>query len=320
MKLFRPEVFQGRIHSGHYFEGWYLKHLTGGFDHILSFIPGVSLTRKDPHAFIQVINGITGRSWYLRHPLSSFEWDHKYFRVKIGRSVFSRDHSSVDISQNGLEVHGKITYHDMVRYPASFLSPGIMGWYSFVPFMECKHGVVSVDHTLKGRLEINGERIDFSGGRGYIEKDWGTSFPAGWLWLHSNAFTARRVSVMLSIARIPWLGSYFMGFLCFLFLDGEFFLFSTYNGSKITEVTNNEEMIRVHLTGKSHGLRFQIFPGHHGYLQAPVRGEMKRKIRESMSSGMVIDLYDRSAGSIFRGEAVRTGLEVTENIFDLLKQ
>ena len=232
MKLFRPEVFQGQIRYRHYFEGWYLKHLTAGLDHVISFIPGVSLTMKDPHSFIQVMDGISGKSWYVRYDLSSFTWDRKYFRVSIGNSIFSRDFSDIDISDANLKVRGKITYHDMVRFPSTIFSPGIMGWYSFVPFMECKHGVVSVDHTLQGVLEFNEQKIDFNNGRGYIEKDWGTSFPAAWIWLHSNAFDSRRVSVMLSVAKIPWLGSYFMGFLCFLFLDDEFFLFSTYNGSR----------------------------------------------------------------------------------------
>ena len=43
--------------------------------------------------------------------------------------------------------------------------------------MECYHGIVSMDHTVNGLIEINNEKIDFSEGRGYIEKDWGRSFP-----------------------------------------------------------------------------------------------------------------------------------------------
>ena len=35
-----------------------------------------------------------------------------------------------------------------------------MGWYSFVPHMECKHGIVSVNHDLKGNININGKSID----------------------------------------------------------------------------------------------------------------------------------------------------------------
>ena len=32
-------------------------------------------------------------------------------------------------------------------WPVKVTSPGAMGPYAFVPFMECYHGVVSMDHT-----------------------------------------------------------------------------------------------------------------------------------------------------------------------------
>ena len=63
-----------------------------------------------------------------------------------------------------------------------------MGWYSFVPFMECKHGIVSVNHDLSGILNVNDEVLISDGGKGYIEKDWGTSFPEAWIWMQSNNF------------------------------------------------------------------------------------------------------------------------------------
>ena len=46
-----------------------------------------------------------------------------------------------------------------------------MGPFAFVPFMECYHGIVSMDHIIQGELEIDGVNIDFSNGRGYLEKD-----------------------------------------------------------------------------------------------------------------------------------------------------
>ena len=48
-----------------------------------------------------------------------------------------------------------------------------MGWYRFVPFMECFHGVVSLNHELEGDFLIENQVFSFDGGKGYIEKDWG---------------------------------------------------------------------------------------------------------------------------------------------------
>jgi tocopherol cyclase len=54
-----------------------------------------------------------------------------------------------------------------------------MGWFAYVPFMECYHGVLSLDHEVNGRLRLGKRETDFSGGRGYIEKDWAAPFRAG---------------------------------------------------------------------------------------------------------------------------------------------
>ena len=39
-----------------------------------------------------------------------------------------------------------------------------MGPFAFFPFMECYHGIVSMDHQVFGKLEINGEIVNFDGG------------------------------------------------------------------------------------------------------------------------------------------------------------
>lgn len=75
------------------------------------------------------------------------------------------------------------------------LSPGVMGPFRFAPFMECYHGVLSLDHSVDGTLEVDGERISYEGGRGYTEKDWGRSFPSAWVWVQSNDFGRTGVSL-----------------------------------------------------------------------------------------------------------------------------
>ena len=45
-----------------------------------------------------------------------------------------------------------------------------MGPFKYFP-MECRHRIISMRHTLEGRLKLNGKEIDFTNGLGYIEKD-----------------------------------------------------------------------------------------------------------------------------------------------------
>ncbi len=224
LKLYKPELFQGNLRKKNYFEGWYYKHVSHDLKNVLSFIPGVSLSKYDPHAFIQVINGISGKSEYILYSLDKFTWDKKNLRIKIGNTVFTDRFAELNIKNNNLTISGYLEYSNITNFPRSFLSPGIMGWYSFVPFMECKHGIVSVNHSVTGSVKINGSETDFTGGKGYIEKDWGTSFPEAWLWIQANNFKDHNSSFSFSVAKIPWLGKFFIGFIAFLyFITGSSF-------------------------------------------------------------------------------------------------
>ncbi|MDA3022164.1 MAG: hypothetical protein O2943_05800 [Actinomycetota bacterium] len=50
-------------------------------------------------------------------------------------------------------------------WPVTWRSPGIMGWYGLVPFMERYHGIVSFGHGLSGNLEVEGTTRSFDDGR-----------------------------------------------------------------------------------------------------------------------------------------------------------
>ena len=318
MRLFSPEIFQGRLSSKNYFEGWYFKNVDGGRNAVYSFIPGVSLNSENPHAFIQVINGITGETQYIEYPLNQFRFSKNHFRVEVGSSVFSRDRMLLKIDSDIITVQGELSYSDHVLFPSNLLSPGIMGWYSFVPFMECKHGIVSVSHAIRGSLSINENQVDFSGGKGYIEKDWGKSFPEAWIWLHSNHFEQTDACIMVSIAKIPWLGRYFSGLIAFLYLDGKFYHFTTYNGTVIQTLNHNDKQLIIVLKRDEEELRITAAMKNAGTLMAPVSGKMSRRIKESVDSEIEVELHSRG-NLIYKDKAVRTGLEVIEKIFEIVK-
>jgi tocopherol cyclase len=319
LKLYKPEIFQGSLSLKNYFEGWYFKQVSGSGDQVYSFIPGISLTKDDPHAFIQVINGITGDTHYVQYDLNQFSWNTKRFEVKIGSSVFSGEGIQLDINSEGIKVNGQIGFSGKVPYPSGLLSPGVMGWYSFVPFMECKHGVVSVSHQLSGSLVINESLVNFGGGKGYIEKDWGTSFPKAWLWLQCNTFAKSNASLMISVADIPWLGSYFLGLIGFLYVDGKFYLFNTYSKSTIQKLEKQENSIHIELESRHNKLVVDVKKNLTGVLKAPQLGSMVRHIKESVDSEVSVRLLDKTGNTLFTDEGHHAGLEEIDAIFGYLK-
>jgi tocopherol cyclase len=307
--VYHPEIFQGNLRKTGYFEGWYFKQVSSDSSSVLSIIPGISLA-KDRHAFIQVINGISGHTHYIEYPLSQFKADQKRLILEIGTSRFSREGIDINIDHPDLQLKGQLTFSEPVTWPRRLWAPGIMGWYSFVPGMECYHGVVSLDHNIQGELVYQDQKMDFSTGRGYIEKDWGTSMPESWIWLHTNTFETRGTSVMLSIAKIPWQKSFFTGFIAFVLHNRKIFRFATYNGSHITDFELKNQDLGVTLANRRYSLTIRAHQKTAGKLKAPVNGLMERYIKESIDSDVDIKLLSRSGKTIFSGSAFRSGLEL----------
>jgi len=317
-RLFNPELFQGNLRKKHYFEGWYFKQVTQDQSYTFSFIPGVSLAENDSHAFIQIMNGFDRSTDYIRYPLDEFSWDKRNLLLKIGPSVFTGNEISLDIRGENIQVTGQINFKNIVKYPKSIFSPGIMGWYSFIPFMECNHGIVSVNHDLLGRISVNRNVIDFDGGKGYIEKDWGVSFPEAWIWIQSNNFKEHDTSFSFSVAKIPWMGKYFIGFITFLYLNKKFYLFSTYNKSTVSEIARNKDIIEISVRSSENILKIRVIQNLFGELRAPVSGEMSRRIKESIDSEVHIQLFNKYNILEYEGTGKSVGLEIIEKIFDYI--
>lgn len=313
-RIRHPEIFQGSLSDKNYFEGWYFKHVSADTREAVAVIAGVSLS-GDPHSFIQFIEGNNGKTTYFRYPLKDFSFCTKNLVVSIGKSFFSENEIRLDLENADFRITGKMTYGNIARIPKKMLSPGIMGWYSFIPNMECNHGIVSTGHKVEGSLTVNGLLKDFSGGKGYIEKDWGTSFPESWIWMQCNNFDRQDISVMISVAKIPWMGSWFMGFISFITIEGKTIILATYNGAKISRIRKIDEIhTEVAIRKGSLTLSAVTEKKGAGTLRAPAKGLMESIIKESLNSEVMLELKDGS-NTLFAGSGVRAGYEETEKIF-----
>lgn len=316
-KTWKPVNFQGVGKKSNYFEGWYFKNVSGDQQHIWSVIPGISIQNAEKqHAFIQLINGKTAETWYVKYPIEVFWYSQKDFRVSIGPNIFSLQGIKLEIADE-IKVSGQIDFQNIHPLKSRLLNPGIMGWYSFVPFMECFHGLVSMDHDLSGELKINNKSISFENGKGYSEKDWGRSMPEAWIWMQSNHFEKPRTSFMLSVAKIPWMKSSFTGFLCVLLLDGKIHRFATYTGAKLKNLLVSEETVEVEITDKRFHLRISAEHAARGLLVAPLNGSMDRRIAESVDAEITVHISDLSGNEVFKGMAKTAGLELVGDMREL---
>jgi tocopherol cyclase len=314
-KIFHPEIFQGSLKNKNYFEGWYFKHVSSDTGNAFAVIAGISIS-EDPHSFVQYIDGNTGKTSYFRYKPGDFTANRKIFEVQLGSSIFTSEAIILDLENGELKINGEIRNINTSPLPKKILNPGIMGWYSFVPGMECNHGVVSTGHNLEGRVTVNGQVSDYQDGKGYIEKDWGVSFPESWIWLQCNNFGNDNVSVMISIAKIPWRGSYFMGFISFISIKGRTEILATYNRAKIIKLSRlDSKRTEVIIRKDSFTLLAVITKEGAGTLKAPLKGLMSSVIKESLNSGVFLELKKGNT-VLYSGNGVRTAYEETDRIFN----
>ena len=313
--VFNPDMYHGWGRSKSFFEGWYFKVVNSVGDKIFAIIPGISIDKKGKkHSFIQLLNGIEGNAEYFEFPFEKFKAHSRKFEISIAGNIFTRNSLYLDLPGFGAE----LDFTDLNQWPNSFYSPGIMGPYTFAPFMECYHGIVSMNHTINGMILMKGTELDFEGGRGYIEKDWGKSFPRAYIWLQSNHFEDPGTSLKVSIARIPWLGTSFTGFIAGLLQGGQLHQFTTYNSSELNNLEVTLKMINIVIKNKKLRLSLRIDRDKATRLASPVSGDMSGHISETMKACVRISLEDMKTGEIiYSGKGLNTALEVDGDI-DLL--
>lgn len=313
--LFHPERYHGWGRSKRYFEGWYYKIVSAGAQEAFAFIPGIAMDEQGKqHAFIQVLDGKAQTAEYFQFPAGAFTAAPGFFSVGVDGSKFTGMSMQLALK----DYSGTLQFKNTVPWPNNWYSPGIMGPYTFVPFMECYHGIVSMDHELEGRLTIRGRTVDFSGGRGYIEKDWGHSFPSAYFWMQSNHFASPGISFQASVAKIPWLRSSFVGFIAGLYFNGKLFQFTTYNGTKLLGSLADKQQVELLMENKKFHLEIVAHRHFATELASPIAGFMTGRISESMTAELDITLIDKKSGKVLFCDTGRNAsLEVAGKISEI---
>ena len=178
--------------------------------------------------------------------------------------------------------------------------------------MECNHAIFSMKSSISGLIKINGRKINFNNGIGYIEKDWGSSFPKSYIWCQGNNFKNSDSSFMLSIANIPFKVFNFRGVICSLIVDNKEFRFATYNNTKIIKYDISDDLVYITLKKGHYYLNVKSEYTVGNKLFAPVKGKMEKDILESISAKITVTLKKDDL-VIFSDTSTNCGLEIVYN-------
>lgn len=307
-----PEIFQGEKYldaNKNYFEGWYFKNTNK--ENGISFIPGININENERKSFIQVIT--SKESYYVNYSIEEFKFSDNPFCVKIGKNLFSKTNLHIDIDdrKQNLKINGDIKYTNSKNIKTNLFNPNIMGPFSYIPFMECNHAILCMKNKTYGKININGNKINFDDGIGYIEKDWGCSFPKKYIWCQANNFKNSKASFMLSIANIPFKAFNFRGIICDLIIDDDEYKFTTYNNSKIIKYNVNDKYLNITLKKGEYNINIKSKYDKGLNLKAPVKGKMDKYIFENINSKIDITLK-KDSQIIFEDTSYNCGLEIVE--------
>ena len=282
----------------------------------------------------------TKRVSYHRFELSNCKLiDDADFEIRIGENIFRADSVTVDIP--GV-VTGSIAFNNTIPWPATLLHPTCMGWFAYIPGMQCNHGVVSFNHVLSGVLQLgtgsNARDLSFDAGRGYLEKDWGVQFPKDWVWIQCNHFYTQvggrgtfldGTSFILSVAHIPFPGDgwsvpniiEFQGFLGGLWdsKTQRLHRIGTYTGAQVSlefprgRTGANAQEVLVTVVDSQHTLQVRAVANRSVSVAfwAPVDGQMVQSVDEMLDARVdVIITRNSDDVVVFQGYGRSGGLEI----------
>ena len=315
--IWNPHVYHGWGRSKKFFEGWYYKIVDKSQTNAFAIIPGIAMDENgNKQSFIQVLDGKNLKADYFKFDSEEFKPTPKKHHLYIAENHFSKTNLSINLPN----LEGNLTFKNLSPWSNTFLSPGIMGPYSFVPFMECYHGIVSMNHDIEGSLFHNGKQISFDNGKGYMEKDWGHSFPKAYVWMQSNHFSNSSISFKSSVAIIPWLKSSFIGHIAGVLIDGELIEFTTYNGTKLNSCDISKEEVNISMENKLFKLKIKALREKATTLAAPISGFMDGRIDESMKAQIKVKLINKKLNKIILNDTGKSaGIEVAGDYKKLIK-
>ena len=164
-----------------------------------------------------------------------------------------------------------------------------MGPFRFFSNLQCNHGVLSMKHKLTGSFTVNGKKMDMTGGTGYVETDWGYSFPSKYLWTQCHFQHFGENSIMLSVADVPLFKKSIQGCICAILYRGREYRMATYLGVRVIKCEKDEVILKQ---GKM-VLKVTKLGEHSFGLWAPEKGDMSRIIRESPSCKVRYHLWKK---------------------------
>ncbi len=261
-----------------YFEGWYVRVTDITNDFNFAFIFAKTLDETDPHAFIQIVNGTTGKNTYLRFDLNQFT----YANETVTISSHSLSANKVIINHTEVKVNITLSDHDALKQKSA------MGILRKMP-LECYQEIIYMKAVAKGIVSFKGIKSHLTG-TSYMEKTYGNRFPKSWFWLQANHFEKHNLKLSLAGGHVPTLKLRPFGFFAIVHHDDTVYRFATYNMASFKYVKKDNQ-VSIRIRRKNMVLMLDIHAHRPIKLVGPIDdGKMMLDVYESLTSTVQLTL------------------------------
>lgn len=272
-----------------YVEGWYYKIHQDTLH--CAIILGIQRIDHKLYGFIQFIQESQKELIYETYEEDEISLCNEPFQVRLQDTLMTQDHLTLHLKTH--HIHADLSTSEFTPLQGSAFTSSIMGPFAYLP-MECTHAIISLHHKVQGVMDINNQMHSIQA-IGYLEKDWGVSFPKQYIWYQSNQLPFINSCFFLAVAHIPLNICSFTGIICVLMVEGKQRRFASYLGAFLKKrvIYKKDSKFHVDLIIQQgcYQLHVHIVQTGGTTLIAPKHGKMNIRIKECLHSDVHIDIY-----------------------------
>lgn len=287
LRRLHPTLLQGHINQFNYFEGWFQKVYIPEQNKSIIIIYGIATGNElTKTGFIQLL--VPGHEViHIDFHRDEIALSKRKHEVKLGRNYFS---------SNRIHIEYKLVELDLEIIPQTkkALKQNSMGNFYLVPGLPCYHSVLQINSSVKGIVKINNELIHIARSSGYLEKNWGTSFPEKYFWMHAQDPINSTNQVLFSQAEMRWRNKTFIKHVGFIQLNGKSFDLRKIRRKHLVCNVYNSNQLELSIGPIDTTFNFDLSEANNTSFNSPCNGKMSNKIIHNIDVPVLLEINDKT--------------------------
>ncbi len=283
LEKYKPNSIRGTFERNKFFEGWFQKVYSKSHKASFILIYGYATHNSDDEfGFLQIlIPNQTPEIVYF--PKNEVACDIEQHIFHMGKNLLTTELIRIDI--NGLSIELNLKNTQPFR---TFKNS--MGYTYFIPNLPCYHSVLNTVQSVSGEIQHNGVRYMLDHEMGYLEKNWGTTFPESYFWVHAIDPNNPAISLLFSRAKIVWLGKTYIKHVGYLRFDGQQIELRALKNFSVSNSNISPENRSIQIRSASAQIDLALGYGREVLFKGPKDGALSRSIAHQTDARIKVSL------------------------------